>query len=635
MKISAIVIAALLVLGSGIQQGALAQENDEAFVDHGVGAQASRSRGATATIDGDGNRVVLVWMSDHRGTASKLIIDADTGETEQIGFERPVHDSPFAVLHSSRNLWYSQFANRFYEFDPETRSFSFIGETPEPGRPGAMSMREDTDGVIWSGLFPNANLLSYDPDTRELIDHGRMNEETWNQYLRSMAIDEAGWVYVGIGNTQGQVAGYNPETGEIRHFIPEEDRETGAGQVRLGVDGKVYANASRGWGWHELYDGEATPIEEMPVAAVTLRTGSQESVFRDFPDGSRIAELDIPDRILVIEEADGTRRHVDFDYESEGSSIYTVVHAPDNALYGSTGHPLRVWRFDLATGELTHEGLSGRNGHLNQMIRKGDLLYAGEYAGGQLHEFDVTQPWNPGTEADSNPLELGVARPNIIRPHVLLAHPDDRHVIMGGTPAYGHTGGGMYIYDTEAREGTVIPHTELLENLSLFSLVALPNGDLVGGTTTSPGTGGQRIASEAELFVFDWESREVVWREAILPGVHHINDLVLGPDGLVYGIGADSTLFVFDPEAREVVHLESLADYGAPAGSQAPRSMVLDPDAGVIYMLFRGAVVELTPETFAHRKLADTPVTVGAGIALHEGRIYFSSGSRLWSYGLP
>ena len=631
MRTIAVFGAVLVLLVFTLTDGALAQEND-AFSNHGVAAQVSRSRGATATIDGDGNRIVLVWLMDHRGTRSKLIIDAETGETEQIGLECPYNDSPFAVLHSSRNLWYSVFADRFYEFDPETRSFTFIGETPSRC---AMSIDEDSEGVIWAGIYPNADLVSFNPDTRELIHHGRMNEETWPQYFNrgAMAVDKTGWVYAGIGVTRSQVAGYNPASGEVRTFIAEEDRRPGTGIVRQGGDGKVYARASGGWGWRELYDGVATPIEEEPPGGVPRRKGNQNAVFPEFPDGSRIAELDIPQRILVIEEADGTQRKVDFDYQSEGSHIYSMTLAPDSAIYGSTGHPLMVWRFDLETAELTAETLSG--GHLNQMTRQGDLVYCANYAGGNLLEFDVTKPWNPASDDDPNPIDVGNARPDIIRPHILLAHPDGEHVIMGGTPAYGHTGGGVFIFNTRTRESTVMSHTDLLENLSPRSLVALPNGDLVGGTTTEPGTGGERLAPEAELFVFDWENREVVWREAIVPGVQDLRDLVLGPDGLVYGIAADSTLFVFDPEAREVVHQDSLKDYGAPAGSQAPRSMVMSPDGDVIYMLFRGAIVELTPETFEHRKLTDTPVAVSAGIVLHEGRIYFSSASRLWSYKLP
>ncbi len=626
MRTIAVMSAALLVIALTSVLAARADEHGP-FTDHGVGAEVSRSRGVTATVDGDGNRVVLVWMMDHGGTRSKLIIDADTGETEQIEFERPIHDSPFAVLHSTRNLWYSQFANRFYEFDPEARSFTFIGETPTRC---AMSMHEDEEGVIWAGLYPNGELISFDPDTRELVNHGRMNEETWPQYLRSMAVDQAGWVYAGIGTTRAQVAGYNPETGEMHTFIPEDQRESGTGEVRLGVDGNVYALA-RGWGWHRLDAGEATSIDEMPVDRAPMRTGSQGSVFRGFPDGSRIAQLNIPDRILVIEEADGTERRVDFDYESEGSLIYTLTLAPDNAIYGSTGHPLRVFRFDLETGDLSDRALPG--GHLNQMITMGDLVYGGNYAGGTLHEFDVTQPWDPGDEEDSNPINLGSARPDIIRPHVLLGHPDGRHVLMGGTPAYGHTGGGLMIYDTEERDYTVIPHTDLLEHQAPTSLVALPGGDLVGGTTTAPGTGGERLADEAELFVFDWENREVVWREAIVPGVQRLNEVVLAPDGLVYGIATDATLFVFDPEAREIVHEESLEEYGRPAGSQAPRSMVLGPD-DTIYMLFTGAIVALTPGSFEHEKLADSPTPITAGVVLHDGRIYFSSRSHLWSYEL-
>jgi hypothetical protein len=137
-------------------------------------------------------------------------------------------------------------------------------------------------------------------------------------------------------------------------------------------------------------------------------------------------------------------------------------------------------------------------------------------------------------------------------------------MVIGGTPGYGRTGGGLFIYDLETDEATILTHEEMLENLSTCSLVALPDGNLVGGTTTAPGTGGMRLAPEAELYIFDWERREVIWREAILPGRAALSDLIVADDGLVYGIASDSTLFVFDPEARELVHEESLADYGAP-----------------------------------------------------------------------
>jgi len=618
-----------VLLAMVLAASALAEE-PEGFIDHGVAADASRSRGAAATVDGDGRRVVLIWLSDHRACTSMLVIDAATGETQQVAVERTIADSPFAVLLSSRNRWYSQFGDKFYEFDPQTLGFSFVGDTPARC---AMSMTEDASGTIWAALYPGCHLVSFNPDTRELKSYGALNEETWPQYPSFLAADDQGWVYTGIGNTTCQVAGFNTATAEVRRYVAEENRQQGCGHVFRATDGKVYARAP-GWGWHVLAGGEATAVDEPSVKPARGKTGSQESVFRSFPDGSQIAELDVPERLLRVQETDGTVRELTFEYESEGSGIQSIVQGPDGAVYGSTGHPLRVYRLDPLTGTFAHHGLGKEMGHLNAMTTQRGLLFGAMYGGGILYQYDVTRPWAPQDEQDPNPRRLGRSEPKITRPHALLAHPDGRHLIMTGTPAYGCTGGGMFIYDLETRDGEILSHEQLLENHSTFCLVALPDGNLVGGTTIAPGTGGQAKATEAELYVFDLASRQVVWRKALLPGRSAINDLLLAPDGLVYGIAADSTFFVFDPNTRSLVHEESLSAYGPPAGSQAPRIMALGPD-GLIYVLFSKAVLTIQPGNFQHRKLDDSPVSIGAGIVLHQGRIYFSSGSHVWSYAIP
>ena len=623
------VLVAMPLLMLLLAVSALAQDT-EGFTDHGVAADVSRSRGAAATVDGDGRRVVLVWLSDHRGCTSMLVIDAATGKTQQVAVEWTVADSPFAVLLSSRNRWYSQFGDRFYEFDPATLTFSFVGDTSARC---AMSMTEDASGRIWAALYPGCHLVSFNPETRELVSHGALNEETWPQYPISLATDDQGWVYTGIGMTTCQVAGFNTATGEVRHYVAAENRVQGSGGVFVGTDGKVYARAS-GWGWHVLAGGEATPIGEPPVKPAPTKTGAQESVLSDFPDGSRIMELDVPERLLRVQETDETVRELAFEYESEGSDIVSIVQGPDGALYGSTGHPLRVYRFDPLTGGFTHHGLGKEMGHLNAMAVQRDVLFGAMYGGGVLYQYDVTRPWAPGDKQAPNPRALGSSDPHITRPHALLAHPDGQHLIMTGTPAYGRTGGGMFIYDLEAGSGEVLSHEQLLEDHSTLSLVALPDGNLLGGTTVAPGTGGQAKATEAELYVFDWASRQVVWRKALLPGRTGITDLLPALDGLVYGIAADSTFFVLDPKTRSLVHEEALSGYGPPAGAQGPRIMTQGPD-GVIYVLFRQAVVTIEPGTFGHRKLADSPVPIGAGVVLLQGRIYFTSGSHVWSYAIP
>lgn len=627
MSMLACAVSALLLIAVGGELYAQA----EGFTDHGVAAPVSRSRGAAATVDGEGNRVVLVWPSDQRGCTSLLIINADTGATRALELERGVSDSPFAVILSSRNRFYTQFGDRFYEYDAVAGEITFTGATPARC---AMAMTEDADGVIWAGLYPGAHLVSFDPDTQELTSYGPLNEETWPQYPRSLAADDEGWIYTGIGTTSAQVVGFSPTTGQIVKYVPEDERPHGTGGVRLATDGKVYGTVP-GWGWHLLSGETATPIEGMPPPRAPIKDGSQESVFVDFPDGSRILRLDMPERRVTVRDADGTERELAFDYVSEGSHILSVVLGPDGAIYGSTGHPLRVYRFDPAEATFTHNGLLDLNGHLNAMAVQRGCIFGALYGGRLLYRYDPAQPWQDRDPDEPNPRDVWPSDPNINRPHALIAHPDGRHLVAGGTPGYGRTGGGLFIYDMDEETGVMLSHEELLENLSPFSIVALPNGDLVVGTTTMPGTGGQVKADEAQLFVLDWETRQVVWHEAVVPGVARLTDLILGPRGLVYGIAGNSLLYVFDPETRTVVHEESLIEYGPPGGSQAPRIMVLNEDGSTLYIMFQRAMVAVDTDTYAHRKLADAPVSLQAGIVLLDGRIYFASGSRLYSYALP
>ena len=629
LALSILCIAALAIMAVQTAQA----QTEDGFTDHGVAAAVSSSRGAVATVDGDGNRLLLVWLSDYQACRSMLVVDVATGETEQVSFERPAHDSPFAFVLSSRNRYYSQFADRFYEFDPLTRTFTFVGQTPSRC---AMSMTEAPDGVIWAGLYPESSIVSFDPDSGELTAYPKLNEENWAQYPSSIAVDDAGWVYIGIGNTEGQVVGLHPPSGETRKYIAEDQRTLGAGRVFRGTDGQVYATGP-GWSWHILSNGDAAALnaEKPPVNPMPIKAASWQQVFPDFPDGSKIEELNIPERYLELKETDGTVREVTFDYESEGCHVMSIQLGPDNTLYGSTGHPLRVYHFDPQSGQMAHNGLLGDMGHLNAMTVQGELIYGAQYGGGILHCYDPAMPWQDRHPDTPNPRRLGAAQPEINRPAALLAHPDGRHLIMAGTPGYGRTGGGLYIYDLETNTGEVLAHEQLLENLSTCALVALPDGNLVGSTTVHPGTGGETRATEAELYMFDMASRTVVWREAILPGRDWLTDLLLGPDGLIYGIAADSTFFAFDPATKALVHEEMLAEtYGPPAGSQAPRIMLNGPD-GNIYVLFQRSIVRVEPGSFEHMKLADSPVPIHAGLVWLDGSIYFSNGSHLWSYKVP
>ena len=71
------------------------------FVDHGVATPVSNHRGMVATSDGEGRDVMLVWLFDHRGGYALLMIDAETGRTQQYPTPYPWGgDGPFASILS-------------------------------------------------------------------------------------------------------------------------------------------------------------------------------------------------------------------------------------------------------------------------------------------------------------------------------------------------------------------------------------------------------------------------------------------------------------------------------------------------------------------------------------------------------
>jgi hypothetical protein len=593
----------------------------------------SNHRGTVATVDGEGRNIVLVWMYDHRGGYALLLIDAETGKSEE--FPTPFRlggDCPFASILSSRNRYYTHFDSHFCEFDPRKRTFTFVHKTvPQM----AMSMTEDDSGVIWSATYPDSGVASFDPGTGEFRDYGHVYKQNWRQYPRSVAADDTGWIYFGIGMTTSQIIALDPKSGQATPMLAENERVQGTASVYRDLNGKVYGTpggASEGT-WYEFYRGERRLAGQIAQRMQKpIITGSQGLFHRDFPDGKRIRTCDLVERTLVVEDPKtGTAKESRFDYTSEGAHLMGLAAAPDGTICGGTAFPMRFFCYNPRTDAWTNREAYGQ---WNTVARGGDRFFVGGYTGGFLLEWDPSQPW-VRTEREKprcNPLFLTDCDPTINRPHRLLAHPDGRTVVLAGTPDYGYTGGGLLLWDRETGERTLLEHTNILPQHSTISLVALPEGKLLAGTTTSPGTGGEKKAAEAELYIMDMASKRLDWHEAVLPGVQEYTDMCLNSQGLVYGLADRGRFFVFDPARRQVIHIEDTgAKFGLTSYQQGPRVFVLTPDKA-IYMLFVKGIARVDPATFGISMVAESPVPIGAGGDYLDGRIYFSSGSHVYSY---
>ncbi len=615
--------------------GAQAEREDlgNGFLHHGVATPVSNHRGTVATVDGDGKNVVLLWLFDHRGGYALLLIDAETGKAEEYPMPFPPGgDCPYASILSSDNKFYTHFNSYFTVFDPVKRAFTFHQKTTPQM---AMGMTEDDAGKIWSVTYPNSGVAAFDPKTQTLTDYGAVYGQNWKQYQRHVAADDAGWIYFGIGSTASQVIAFDPKTATATPLVPEEERVKGAGYVVRDVDGKVYGHSGSDEHWYTYYEGNATAIEKPTVNAKPIITSSQGLFHKTFPDGKILKVCDTVTRTLEVEDpSTGTIAKHTFDYTSEGAHIMGIATAPDGTLAGGTAFPMRFFQYDPAKDEWVNRPTYGQ---WNTVARQGDRFFIGGYGGGFLLEWNPAKDWveTQKNKPRKNPQFLTDCTPTIHRPHDLLAHPNGKVVILAGTPGYGYTGGGLLFWNRETSERTLIEHTELIPEQSTLSLAALPGNQIVGGTTTGAGTGGEKKATLAELYLLDLGTHAITWHAPILPEVNNYTDLYATESGIVYGVADQRHFFVFDPATKELIHqFDMEATLGSTISHQGPRVFVPGPD-GELYMLFRKGVAQVNLETHEITLLAESPVPIGPGGDYHDGRIYFGSGSHLYSYAVP
>jgi hypothetical protein len=500
----------------------------------------------------------------------------------------------------------------------------------------AMGMTEDDNGIIWAVTYPNSGLISFDPKTQRLKDFGSLYKQNWLQYPRYIATDKAGWVYFALGNTASQIIAVDPVSGKATPMLEEAMRRRGSAYVYRDLDGNVYGQAlpDDKESWYKFYKGSKTKIgrnhssHPKPIIA-----GSQGLFHRTFPDGKKISELDLLERVLVVKDPKtNVEKKVNVEYTTDGAIVMGVGTSPEGTIAGGTTFPMRFFNYDPKTKQLANLEAVGQ---FNAVATQGDRFYFGVYPQGALLEWDPSQPWTNTKKGEhTNPLFLASANPVIHRPSRILAYPDNKTIIMSGTPEYGYTGGGLLFWDREKKTQTVIEDSAIILDQSTLSMVAIPGGKLLGGTTTAPGTGGEKKAEAAELYIMDMASKRIEWHQVLFPAAQNYSDMCIGPDGLIYGITDYKNLFVFDPIKRVAVYQQNIeGNFGRTTSAQSPRIFIKGPK-NEIFLLFEKGIARIEPGSFTMTMVARSPVPINAGGDYLNGRIYFVSGSHLCSYKL-
>ena len=589
------------------------------FVDHGIPTPVAQTRGVVSTVDQSGQDVVLTWLQDWRGGYAILMVNAETGASQQFDVPfKPDGDEPSAIYLSSKNRLYTLFNSQFVEFDVASKRFTFHGKV---NGKTAMSLTEDKDGRIWAATYPNNQLVSFNPQNSSLQNHGQLAKESWTQYPRSIAVDAHGWVYVGSGLAASQIYAYNIQSHATQALLSSSQRVSGTAVVTQSQSNVVYARNGRQQ--FMLTNGKASGLSAgAQVAESNLKGGAQNLVDREFPSGRRLVSVDMHDRTLVTRDASGQQKTVKFNYTTQGAALTFVCATGDNKVCGGTRFPMHTFYYNAGDNKFDSKQLPRQP---NVMAALGSRLYVAAYPDGKLFQESEN-----GKNEFSEVLN---AYPSINRPHAMLIMGGGSQIALAGTPEYGTTGGGMMFWNRSSGQKSRIDHWHLVPNHSVQAMVELSNGMLLGGTTVAPGTGGVTKATDSsELFLMDANTHEVRWRGAPVPGAKTITDLMVGADGLVYGLADSVDLFVFNPNNRQVVSVNRFSkDLGPSVYAQGTRAFVKGAD-GSIYVLLYNGIGKVDAKAHTVSRVVSSPVRITVGGAAANGRIYFGSNNHLYSW---
>ncbi|MFE9957124.1 hypothetical protein [Micromonospora sp. NPDC005299] len=556
-----------------------------------------------------------------------------------------------------RAVYFGMTNGSVYTWAPGDTAVTSLG-TPFPGEQ-IWRMAAAPDGVVYGGTYPSGKLFSYDPSTSRFTDHGQIIAgETYGQ---SLAIDED-YVYFGT-KPNAKLARFDRKTGDVQHIaLPARyaDEEAVYDMTLAGDYLFIRLDHSSDLLVYRLSDG--TVVNTIP--AISGRMVSEPDptgryvYFRIVADG--IVQYDLqthtyspvgwkpnalPGSWEWIDLADpawpgptlsmtyyygrvylwnpqthATRYIGEEDLEGAPNPIQAMGTGPDGAVYiGGFLSPPGMARFDPEDDAMTL--LSGA-GQVEGFGSQGDHLLYGRYPDGNLLAFDTTKQWAYGT----NPVPKAILGDEQQRAQAFVDLGDQ--IAVGSIPRAGRLGGALSFWTPST--GEVETYRDIVPQQSVVSLVE-HDGLLIGGTSINGGYGIEPSASEAELFVFDPDTKQVVERVVPVSGGSAVNALVVDAAGTVWGL-SDGTLFTFDPGTRTVRRAERLfPNVTTMYGHE--RGLVLAED-GFLYAAISDSLWRIDPVTWQTSELASGRVaflTKGG-----DGNLYYGRVSRLyrWNFAL-
>lgn len=485
---------------------------------------------------------------------------------------------------------------------------------------------------VYGCTYPSADLISYDPlDVNpKIVNLGTMDPTHQEQYARSCAADpnpNSPYIYLGFGSTSSQIAAYNTDTNTVTFRI--NSSTVGFGVVYQGIDGKIYGAVLNGSSYSRylLSNGGYTQVG----------TYVPQDMHNTLNDGSTIS---VSTTTTTITYPNMSTKTYPYRYAGRPLSIFRIALGPDRKVYGGTVMPYDLITFDPGNPSIgvTTKGQLGY-GEPYSLLAYNNLLYIAAYSSPNLEAYDPSKPF----DINSNP--LNVPSGNVqddIRPQAMIGAPNN-HLYIGSIASYGKLTGPLISWNTQ--NNSDIQEYFPIQNQGVVSLTTTSGSCqgssgsycIIGGTTIYGGGGTSPSASSAQIFSWD-PTKNAVLHQYSVPNVSNpntITDLVTDPaNRYVYGIATSSSgsyVFVFNPATGTFINAGTKLPFSSVSGATYNSAVIYN---GKIWGLAPQGTFNINLSNLTQATLIQSNNPITAGFAVNGNTMYFASNSSLWSYNM-
>ncbi|WP_344911416.1 hypothetical protein [Paenibacillus hodogayensis] len=560
--------------------------------------------------------------------AQLLVIDVDAETVlKQITVEDTVYGTYYKgeylrglAVQPDGTVYMTGTPTNLFSYTPGEDKVHFVKKLPGAA---VYDLKNGPDGKLVGGTYNKNIAFEYNTVTNELVQLGAATPDEY--YLYSVAYDaNRNDYYYGIGS-HAHLIRYDRDTGtkteiplppqfasaqfvwdmsivEDKLFMRLSPGATLAFDLQTGQfestndtvtsrlvsplspdDDKIYYTAYSELGHYDFSTKQYTRLGVDTGFDVNGFTFAQLSD-PAFPGNSLVAIAE--GNLFKYNPATGAVRSVPIPILGEPSGLHSAAKGNDGLMHVSAFVVGGNAMYDPVTGERREYSKQSvgveqtvPGSQTDRIYSYKDKIYYVTYTGMRVYEYDQALPWDRQSVAAPNPKYIFTAS-NVGHQDRGLAGtvmPEEGKLVIGTVPKYGFLGGSLVIYDLETNEREV--YWNVVDQQSVTA-VTYKDGLVYGGSNIWGGLGIDPTATEAKLFIWDVANNQKVFETVPVPGKKAITELIVGPDGNIWG-SAEGDLFIFDPNTRQVVHRQNLVTRSYSSAVWRDTQFVIGTDGNV------------------------------------------------------